>query len=121
MLGFVSQVQRSPTFRRDGPDIHSDVMISVAQAILGGTARAQGLYGTVDIAVRRVHAQHTPYSNLVVLTSEICTVRQNIPLKFGSFSTTGIRMYTLRNCKMVHLDVVFYFLYLSRCSDEYSH
>ncbi|XP_017314426.1 dnaJ heat shock protein family (Hsp40) member A3b [Ictalurus punctatus] len=45
------RVQRSPTFRRDGPDIHSDVMISVAQAILGGTARAQGLYGTVDIAI----------------------------------------------------------------------
>ncbi|KAB5526138.1 hypothetical protein PHYPO_G00148300 [Pangasianodon hypophthalmus] len=45
------RVQRSPVFRRNGPDIHSDVMISVAQAILGGTARAQGLYGTVDIAI----------------------------------------------------------------------
>ncbi|XP_046697020.1 dnaJ heat shock protein family (Hsp40) member A3b [Silurus meridionalis] len=45
------RVQKSPVFRRDGPDIHSDVMISVAQAILGGTARAQGLYGTVDIAI----------------------------------------------------------------------
>ncbi|MCI4393334.1 hypothetical protein PGIGA_G00156300 [Pangasianodon gigas] len=45
------RVQRSPVFRRNGPDIHSDVMISVAQAILGGMARAQGLYGTVDIAI----------------------------------------------------------------------
>lgn len=49
----VLQVQRSPVFRRDGADIHSDVMISVAQAILGGTARAQGLYSTIDIAVRK--------------------------------------------------------------------
>ncbi|KAM9494583.1 dnaJ heat shock protein family (Hsp40) member A3b [Clarias gariepinus] len=45
------RVQRSPMFRRDGSDIHSDMMISVAQAILGGTARAQGLYGMVDIAI----------------------------------------------------------------------
>ncbi|XP_060767353.1 dnaJ heat shock protein family (Hsp40) member A3b [Neoarius graeffei] len=45
------RVQRSPVFRRDGVDIHSDMMISVAQAILGGTARAQGLYGMVDIAI----------------------------------------------------------------------
>ncbi|KAG7315484.1 hypothetical protein KOW79_021572 [Hemibagrus wyckioides] len=45
------RVQRSPVFRRDGTDIHSDLMISVAQAILGGTARAQGLYGAVDIAI----------------------------------------------------------------------
>ncbi|XP_062845559.1 dnaJ heat shock protein family (Hsp40) member A3b [Trichomycterus rosablanca] len=45
------RVQRSPLFRRDGADIHSDVMISVAQAVLGGSARAQGLYGTVDIPI----------------------------------------------------------------------
>lgn len=48
----VLQVQKSPVFRRNGPDVHSDVMISVAQAILGGTAKAQGLYSTIDIAVR---------------------------------------------------------------------
>lgn len=45
------RVQKSPVFRRDGADIHSDVMISIAQAILGGTARAQGLYSTIDIAI----------------------------------------------------------------------
>lgn len=45
------RVQQSSVFRRDGADIHSDVMISVAQAILGGTARAQGLYGTIEIAI----------------------------------------------------------------------
>jgi DnaJ family protein A protein 3 len=46
------RVQKSPVFRRDGADIHSDVLISVAQAVLGGTARAQGLYETVNLSVR---------------------------------------------------------------------
>ncbi|KAL4658145.1 hypothetical protein GN956_G2925 [Arapaima gigas] len=45
------RVQRSPVFRRDGADIHSDVLISVAQAILGGTARVQGLYESINIAI----------------------------------------------------------------------
>lgn len=39
-------------FRRDGADIHSDLFISIAQAILGGTARAQGLYETINVVVR---------------------------------------------------------------------
>lgn len=38
-------------FRRDGADIHSDLFISIAQAILGGTARAQGLYETINVTV----------------------------------------------------------------------
>ncbi|XP_056136635.1 dnaJ heat shock protein family (Hsp40) member A3b [Lampris incognitus] len=45
------RVQRSPVFRRNGADIHSDVLISVAQAILGGVARAQGLHETINIAI----------------------------------------------------------------------
>ncbi|XP_066509809.1 dnaJ heat shock protein family (Hsp40) member A3b [Hoplias malabaricus] len=45
------RIQKSPVFWRDGPDIHSDVMISVAQAILGGAVRAQGLYSTIDIPI----------------------------------------------------------------------
>ncbi|KAL0993442.1 hypothetical protein UPYG_G00107940 [Umbra pygmaea] len=45
------RVQKSPVFRRDGADIHSDVMISVGQAILGGTIRTQGLYETVNLSI----------------------------------------------------------------------
>ncbi|XP_076841275.1 dnaJ heat shock protein family (Hsp40) member A3b [Brachyhypopomus gauderio] len=45
------RVQRSPVFRRNGADIHSDAMISVAQAVLGGVARTQGLYSTIDIMI----------------------------------------------------------------------
>uniref|UniRef100_A0A8D3B1C7 DnaJ homolog subfamily A member 3, mitochondrial n=1 Tax=Scophthalmus maximus TaxID=52904 RepID=A0A8D3B1C7_SCOMX len=45
------RVQKSPVFRRDGADIHSDLFVSVAQAILGGTARAQGLYETLNLSI----------------------------------------------------------------------
>ncbi|XP_028259475.1 dnaJ homolog subfamily A member 3, mitochondrial-like isoform X2 [Parambassis ranga] len=45
------RVQASPVFRRNGVDIHSDAFISVAQAILGGTATAQGLYETVSMMI----------------------------------------------------------------------
>ncbi|XP_069545679.1 dnaJ homolog subfamily A member 3, mitochondrial-like [Brachyistius frenatus] len=45
------RVQRSPVFRRSGADIHSDVLISIAQAILGGSATAQGLHETINIVI----------------------------------------------------------------------
>nr|XP_004652281.1 dnaJ homolog subfamily A member 3, mitochondrial isoform X2 [Jaculus jaculus] len=45
------RVQKSPLFRRDGADIHSDLFISIAQALLGGTARAQGLYETINVTI----------------------------------------------------------------------
>ncbi|XP_044043200.1 dnaJ homolog subfamily A member 3, mitochondrial-like isoform X1 [Siniperca chuatsi] len=45
------RVQKSPVFRRNGVNIHSDVFISIAQAILGGTATTQGLYETISIVI----------------------------------------------------------------------
>uniref|UniRef100_UPI00398F7060 dnaJ homolog subfamily A member 3, mitochondrial-like isoform X2 n=1 Tax=Pristiophorus japonicus TaxID=55135 RepID=UPI00398F7060 len=45
------RVQRSSTFRREAADIHSDLYISIAQAVLGGTARAQGLHETINITI----------------------------------------------------------------------
>ncbi|XP_034044872.1 dnaJ homolog subfamily A member 3, mitochondrial-like [Thalassophryne amazonica] len=45
------RVQQSPLFRQFGADIHSDVFISVAQAILGGTVTAQGLHSTISLAI----------------------------------------------------------------------
>ncbi|KAM4603209.1 dnaJ homolog subfamily A member 3, mitochondrial-like isoform 2-T2 [Discoglossus pictus] len=45
------RVQKSPIFRREGADIHSDLFVSIAQAILGGTARAQGLYEPINVAI----------------------------------------------------------------------
>ncbi|XP_068606575.1 dnaJ heat shock protein family (Hsp40) member A3a [Brachionichthys hirsutus] len=45
------RVQKSPIFRRDGADIHSSLFVSVAQAILGGAARSQGLYETLNLSI----------------------------------------------------------------------
>ncbi|XP_060696643.1 dnaJ homolog subfamily A member 3, mitochondrial-like isoform X1 [Hemiscyllium ocellatum] len=45
------RVQRSSTFRREGADIHSDLYISIAQAVLGGTTRAVGLHETINITI----------------------------------------------------------------------
>ncbi|XP_034449531.1 dnaJ heat shock protein family (Hsp40) member A3a isoform X1 [Hippoglossus hippoglossus] len=45
------KVQKSPVFRRDGADLHSDLYVSVAQAVLGGTARTQGLYETLNLSI----------------------------------------------------------------------
>ncbi|XP_013925636.1 PREDICTED: dnaJ homolog subfamily A member 3, mitochondrial isoform X2 [Thamnophis sirtalis] len=45
------RVQKSPVFRRDGADIHSDLFISIAQALLGGTARSPGLYETINVLI----------------------------------------------------------------------
>ncbi|XP_054462963.1 dnaJ heat shock protein family (Hsp40) member A3a isoform X2 [Anoplopoma fimbria] len=45
------RVQKSPVFRREGADIHSDLFVSVAQAILGGTAKSQGLYETLNLSI----------------------------------------------------------------------
>uniref|UniRef100_A0A7N8XY44 DnaJ heat shock protein family (Hsp40) member A3a n=1 Tax=Mastacembelus armatus TaxID=205130 RepID=A0A7N8XY44_9TELE len=67
------RVQKSPVFRRDGADIHSDLYISVAQAILGGTARTQGLYETLNLPVSRdVHSQ-TPFR---LITGVFCPCHQ---------------------------------------------
>ena len=56
--GVDQQVQKSPVFRREGADVHSDLLISVAQAILGGSARSQGLYETLNLPVRKPACAH---------------------------------------------------------------
>nr|XP_017003065.2 protein tumorous imaginal discs, mitochondrial isoform X1 [Drosophila takahashii] len=38
------RVERSDYFRREGADVHTDAAISLAQSVLGGTVRVQGVY-----------------------------------------------------------------------------
>ena len=45
------QVAKSKDFRRQGADIHSDVHISLSQAILGGTQRIPGIYEEILLNV----------------------------------------------------------------------
>ncbi|KAG6446917.1 hypothetical protein O3G_MSEX004649 [Manduca sexta] len=53
------KVESSAYFRRDGPDVHTDCTISVAQAILGGTVRIQGLYEDHTIQVTPGTSSHS--------------------------------------------------------------
>ena len=38
------RVDKSDYFKRDGADVHTEAEMSVAQALLGGSIRIQGLY-----------------------------------------------------------------------------
>ncbi|KAL4230651.1 DnaJ subfamily A member 3 [Mactra antiquata] len=45
------RVARSRIFRRDGADVHSDVTITLSQAILGGTIRVPGIYDDIMLDI----------------------------------------------------------------------
>lgn len=45
------QVEKSKNFRREGADVHSDVAVSLAQAVLGGTIRLPGIYDDILLKV----------------------------------------------------------------------
>ncbi|CAH1105528.1 unnamed protein product [Psylliodes chrysocephalus] len=53
------RVEKSDYFKRDGPDVHTEADISVAQALLGGTIRIQGLYEDHTIQVLPGTSSHT--------------------------------------------------------------
>jgi len=53
------RVKKSDNFRRDGADVHSEVAISIAQAILGGATRAPGIYEDVTINIPAGTSSHT--------------------------------------------------------------
>ncbi|GFP98185.1 chaperone protein Dnaj 1 mitochondrial [Phtheirospermum japonicum] len=46
------KVREDPVFRREGPDIHVDAVLSISQAILGGTIQVPTLTGDVVVKVR---------------------------------------------------------------------
>ncbi|XP_017073056.1 protein tumorous imaginal discs, mitochondrial isoform X2 [Drosophila eugracilis] len=52
------RVERSDYFRREGADVHTDVAISLAQAVLGGTVRVQGVYEDQWINVESGTSSH---------------------------------------------------------------
>ncbi|CAN6455317.1 unnamed protein product [Victoria cruziana] len=51
--GMAVNVREDPVFRREGADIHVDAVISVSQAILGGTIQVPTLTGDVVLKVRQ--------------------------------------------------------------------
>jgi DnaJ family protein A protein 3 len=53
------KVEKSRDFRREGADIHSDVVVSLSQAILGGTIRIPGIYEEVLLNIPAGTSSHT--------------------------------------------------------------
>lgn len=53
------RVSRSNYFRRDDADIHTDAVISVSQAILGGSVRVEGLYEDLNVDIKPGTSSHT--------------------------------------------------------------
>ncbi|WMV10888.1 hypothetical protein MTR67_004273 [Solanum verrucosum] len=51
-LYVVLKVREDPVFRREGSDIHVDAVLSITQAILGGTIQVPTLTGDVVVKVR---------------------------------------------------------------------
>lgn len=49
------RVEKSDYFKRDGPDVHTEAEISIAQAVLGGTIRIQGLYEDHTLQVTKIY------------------------------------------------------------------
>ncbi len=45
------RVEESDYFRREGNDVHTDVDVSLSQAILGGIVRIQGLYEDLNLRI----------------------------------------------------------------------
>ncbi|KAL0117584.1 hypothetical protein PUN28_010413 [Cardiocondyla obscurior] len=52
------RVEKSRYFRRDGPDVHTDAEISLAQAVLGGTIRVEGVYEDQTIQIMPGTSSH---------------------------------------------------------------
>ncbi|KAL2940667.1 Chaperone protein dnaJ GFA2 mitochondrial, partial [Bienertia sinuspersici] len=51
-LYVIIKVREDPVFRREGSDIHVDAVLSITQAILGGTIQVPTLIGDVVLKVR---------------------------------------------------------------------
>ncbi|XVE76678.1 hypothetical protein DITRI_Ditri13aG0000900 [Diplodiscus trichospermus] len=64
------KVRQDPVFRREGANIHVDAVLSVAQAILGGTIQVPTLTGDV---VLKVHAGTQPGQKVVLKNKGIKT------------------------------------------------
>ncbi|ENN79355.1 hypothetical protein HUJ04_009354 [Dendroctonus ponderosae] len=53
------RVDKSDYFKRDGADVHTEAAISVAQSLLGGSIRIQGLYEDHVLQIRPGTSSHT--------------------------------------------------------------
>ncbi|PIA41137.1 hypothetical protein AQUCO_02300142v1 [Aquilegia coerulea] len=70
------KVQADPVFRREGADIHVDAVLSITQAILGGTTQVPTLTGDV---VLKVNSGTQPGQKVVLRKKEkICSIKKKM-------------------------------------------
>lgn len=55
------RVEKNKIYRRDGADVHSDVIISLSQAILGGTVRVLGVHEDILFTIPPGTSSHTRF------------------------------------------------------------
>lgn len=53
------KVSKSNYFKRDGADVHTDAVISISQAVLGGKVRIEGLYEELNVNIDQGTSSHT--------------------------------------------------------------
>lgn len=53
------RVEKSKYFRREGADVHTSAEISLAQAVLGGSIRVEGVYEDQTIQIKPGTSSHT--------------------------------------------------------------
>lgn len=53
------RVAKSRNFERDGSDLHSQIPISISQAVLGGTATVRGIYEDIKLKIPSGTSSHT--------------------------------------------------------------
>jgi DnaJ family protein A protein 3 len=54
-------VAESLIHRREGFNIHTDIDVSIAQAVLGGTVKVPGIYEDTNVSIRPGTSSHTEY------------------------------------------------------------
>uniref|UniRef100_A0A0B6ZI48 CR-type domain-containing protein n=2 Tax=Arion vulgaris TaxID=1028688 RepID=A0A0B6ZI48_9EUPU len=52
------KVGKSRIFRREGADVHSDVIVSLSQAVLGGSIRVPGIYDDIILSIPSGTSSH---------------------------------------------------------------
>lgn len=64
------RVAKSDYFRRDGADIHTDAIVSLSQAVLGGTIKVQGVYEdlVLKVSISRVRSPSFSSNSFYSLT-----------------------------------------------------
>jgi len=97
------RVEKSRNFRREGADVHSDVAVSLAQAILGGTIRVPGIYEDVLIKIPAGTSSHTKIrlagkgiarSHSYGQGDHYIHVKINIPVKLSEQQRALIQAYS---------------------------